>query len=117
MKARLPKNTGVQAAPNNMQAMIKQAQKMQDEMKIKQDELELEEYVTTSGGGAVTCTMSGKKEIKSLVIKPEVVNADDLDMLQDLVIVAVNECIKIVEETTSEAMEKITGGISIPGLF
>lgn len=116
MKARIPKNIGG-AAPNNMQSMIRQAQKMQDEMKLKQDEIEAQEFTTTGGGGMVTCVINGKKEIQSLTIKPEAVDPEDVEILQDMIISAVNEAIKKVEEVTTEEMTKITGGINIPGLF
>lgn len=101
----------------NMQAMIKQAQKMQEDMAAKQTELEATEFTAAAGGGAVSVTMTGDKQIKSLEIKPEVVDPEDIDMLQDLVISAVNECIRSVEEKTSEEMEKITGGFNVPGMF
>lgn len=114
MKARLPKGMG--GGPQNMNAMIKQAQKMQDEMKAKQDELEQMDFTTTSGGGMVEVTISGKKEIKAMTIKPEIVNADDIEMLQDLVVAAVNEAIRKVEDITNEEMEKITGSLNIPGI-
>lgn len=113
MKARVPQMGGGQ----NMQAMIKQAQKMQDDMAVKQEELEAMEFSTTAGSGAVAVTMTGNKQITSLTIKPEVVDPEDIEMLQDLVIGAVNECIRNVEEKTSAEMEKITGGFNIPGMF
>lgn len=115
MKARMPKGMG--GSPNNMNDMIKQAQKMQDEMSIKQEEIESQTFTTTAGGGAVEVVMTGKKVISALNIKPEVVDKDDVEMLQDLIIAAVNEAIRTIEETTSAQMEQITGGISIPGLF
>lgn len=100
-----------------MQAMIKKAQKMQDEMTEKQEELEATEFTATSGGGAVEVKMTGKKEIVSLTLKPEVVDPEDIDMLQDLIISAVNECIRELETKTSEEMEAITGGFNVPGMF
>lgn len=114
MKARVPKGMG---GGQNMQSMIKQAQKMQEDMAVKQEELEATEFKAASGGGAVEVTMTGKKEIVSLNIKPEVVDPEDVEMLQDLIISAVNECIRNLEEKTSEEMEKITGGFNIPGMF
>lgn len=114
MKARVPKGMG---GGQNMQSMIKQAQKMQEDMAVKQEELEATEFKAASGGGAVEVTMTGKKEIVALNIKPEVVDPEDVEMLQDLVISAVNECIRNLEETTSAEMEKITGGFSVPGMF
>jgi DNA-binding YbaB/EbfC family protein len=116
MKARLPQGFGG-GAPNNMNAMIRQAQKMQDQMKEKQDELAEREFNGTAGGGAVEVVMSGKKEITSLTIKPDVVDPEDIEMLQDLIIAAVNETFRKVEEVTNEEMEKITGGLNVPGMM
>ena len=116
MKARVPKQP-MGGQQQNMNAMIKQAQKMQDEITKLQDDIEAREFSATAGGGAVEVTMTGKKTIKSLTIKPDVVNADDVEMLQDLVISAVNEGIAKIEEVTEEEMSKITGGVSLPGLF
>ena len=115
MKARIPKQPAAQQ--QNMNAMIRQAQKMQDEITKLQDDIEEREFSATSGGGAVEVVLTGKKTIKSLTIKPDVVNADDVEMLQDLVISAVNEGIAKIEEVTEEEMSKITGGVSLPGLF
>ena len=116
MKARVPKqNMG--GGAQNMNAMIKQAQKMQDEITRLQDDIEEREFSATAGGEAVEVVLYGKKTIKSLTIKPEVVDKDDVEMLQDLVISAVNEAIGKIEETTEEEMSKITGGVSLPGLF
>ena len=115
MKARIPKQPVGQQ--QNMNAMIRQAQKMQDEITKLQDDIEEREFSATSGGGAVEVVLTGKKTIKSLTIKPDVVNADDVEMLQDLVISAVNEGIAKIEEVTEEEMSKITGGVSLPGLF
>ncbi len=115
MKARLPQGMG--GGPKNMNAMIRQAQKMQEDMKKKQDELEQMEFTTTSGGGMVEVSINGKKEIKSITLKPEIVDPEDIDMLQDLVVAAVNEAIRTVEEKSSTEMEKITGNLNIPGMF
>ena len=114
MKARLPKNM---AGGQNMNAMVKQAQKMQDEIVELQNEIEEREFTATVGGGAVEVVVTGKKTIKSLTVKPEVVDKDDIEMLQDLIISAVNEAVNNVEQTTEEEMSKITGGVSLPGLF
>ena len=92
MKARLPK--GVGGGPQNMQAMIKQAQKMQEDMERTQEELNEKEYTTSAGGGMVECTINGKKEIVSLNIKPEAVDPEDVEILQDMIIGAVNEAIR-----------------------
>lgn len=114
MKARLPKNM---AGGQNMNAMVKQAQKMQDEIVELQNEIEERDFTATVGGGAVEVVVTGKKTIKSLTIKPDVVDKDDIEMLQDLIISAVNEAVNNVEQTTEEEMSKITGGVSLPGLF
>ena len=115
MKARLPKQN--QGGAQNMNAMIRQAQKMQDEISELQEESEAREFSATAGGGAVQVVVTGKKSIKSLTIQPEVVDPEDIEMLQDLVISAINEAINNVEETTETEMSKITGGVSLPGLF
>ena len=115
MKARLPK--GVGGGPSNMNSMIKQAQKMQEDMQRAQEELEQKEFPVSVGGGAVEAVISGKKEIKSLTIKPEVVDPEDVEMLQDLIISAVNEGLRQVEEVSADKMSQITGGMNIPGLF
>ena len=115
MKVRLPQ--GVGGGPSNMQAMIKQAQKMQDDMAAMQEELESREYDIAAGGGVVNLKINGKKEILSVKISPEVVDPDDIETLEDLIVAAVNEGIKKVEAEHSEEMSKITGGMSLPGMF
>lgn len=114
MKSRVPKNIG---GAQNMNSMIKQAQKMQDEITELQNDIEAREFSATSGGGVVEVVVTGAKNLKSLTIKPEAVDPEDVDMLQDLVISAVNEAMANVEKTTEEEMNKITGGVSLPGLF
>ena len=116
MKSRLPKGFGGGGA-SNMNGLMKQAQKMQEEMAKAQAELEEREFTATAGGGAVTVVVSGKKELKSLTIEPEVVDPEDIEMLQDLVISATNEALRQVEETSNEEMSKITGGMNLPGMF
>ena len=115
MRARLPKQN--QGGAQNMNAMIRQAQKMQDEISALQEEIEARDFTATAGGGAVTITMTGKKTIKFLEIKPEVVDPEDVEMLQDLIVSAINEAVNQVEETTETEMSKITGDVSLPGLF
>ena len=115
MRARLPQGMG--GGPQNMNQMIKQAQKMQEEMKAKQEELEQQEFKTTSGGGMVEVTITGKKEIKDISIKPEIVNPEDIEMLQDMIMAAVNEAIRKVEDISNSEMEKITRALNIPGVF
>jgi len=116
MKARLPQGMGG-GAPQNMNAMIKQAQKMQDDIAVLQAEIEERDFSSSVGGGAVEITISGKKTVKSLIIKPEVVDPDDIEMLQDLIMSAFNEAIHTLEETSETEMQKLTGGVSFPGLF
>ena len=115
MKVRLPQGMG--GGPGNMQSMLKQAQKMQEDMAAKQEELEACEYDVSAGGGVVNVKINGKKEILSVKIAPEVVDPDDIETLEDLVVAAVNEAIKKVEAISAEEMQKITGSIGIPGMF
>ena len=106
MRARLPKQN--QGGAQNMNAMIRQAQKLQDEISELQEDIESRDF---------TATVTGKKTVKALEIKPEVVDPEDIEMLQDLIISAVNEAVNQVEATTESEMSKITGGVSLPGLF
>lgn len=115
MKARLP--AGIGGGQQNMNQMVRQAQKMQDQITAIQEDIEKREFTATSGGGAVEAVLSGKKEITKLTIKPEVVNPDDIDMLQDLIISAVNEAINKIEAASEEEISAVTGGVSFPGLF
>ena len=115
MKVRLPQGMG--GGPSNMQAMLKQAQKMQEDMAAMQAELEEREYEVSVGGGVVGVKINGKKEILSVKIDPEVVDPDDVETLEDLIVAAVNEAIKKVEAVSGEEMQKITGSMSIPGMF
>ena len=115
MRANIPKGMG--GGPQNMQAMIRQAQKMQEDMAAKQEELDAREYEIKAGGGAVVVKISGKKEILSIDIAPEIVDPDDIETLSDILVAGVNEAIKRVEETNSAEMEKITGNMNMPGLF
>lgn len=101
----------------NMNNMMKQAQKMQQEMLKAQQELEEKEVEATAGGGAVTVKVSGKKQITEINLAPEVVDPDDIEMLQDLIMVAVNDALNKIDEEAANRMGKITGGINIPGLF
>ena len=117
MKVRLPQ--GVGGGPQNMQGMIRQAQKMQEQMQELQAELDEREYEVQAGGGVVTVKINGKKEVQNILLKPEIVDPDDLETLQDILTAAINEAIKKVETTNAAEMEKITGsaGLSIPGLM
>ena len=115
MKVRLPQGMG--GGPSNMQSMLKQAQKMQEDMAAKQEELESREYDVSAGGGVVCVKINGKKEILSVKIDPVVVDPDDVETLEDLIVAAVNEGIKKVEAISAEEMQKITGSLGIPGMF
>ena len=116
MKARLPQGYGG-GGPTNMQGMIKQAQKMQEDMARVQEELDAREYTAAAGGGAVTATVEGKHLVKKLELKPEVVDPEDVEMLADLVMAAVNEAIRQAVDTSEQEMAKVTGGMNMPGLF
>ena len=111
MRANIPKGRGA----GNMNQMIKQAQQMQEDMAAKQAEIAERQFSAAVGGGVVEVTMTGEKELTNITIQPEVVDPDDVDMLQDLVMAAVNEVIRKVEDTTNEELEDITGGLSLPG--
>ena len=115
MKVRLPQGMG--GGPSNMQSMLKQAQKMQEDMAAKQAELEACEYDVAAGGGVVNVKINGRKEIVSVNIAPEVVDPDDIETLEDLIVAAVNEAIKKVESVSQDEMSKITGSMSLPGMF
>ena len=112
MKARLPKGYG-RPDPN---AMMRQVQKIQDAIREKQEELEAKEYTGTASGEMVTITMTGKHEVTSVKIKPEAVDPDDIEMLEDLVAAAVNSAISAADKEAEEEMGKLTGGMNIPGL-
>ena len=101
----------------NMNNILKQAQKLQKEMEEMQKGLEDKVFEATVGGGAVKATVNGKKIITNIEIKPEVVDPDDIEMLQDLILSACNEALKKAEEETSGEMQKLTGGMNMPGLF
>ena len=100
----------------NMGSMMKQVQKMQQEMERLQGELEEKTVESSAGGGVVTVVATGKKELKSISIKPEAVDPDDVEMLEDLILAAVNEALRKAEQMVAEEMSKITGGLNIPGL-
>lgn len=114
MKSNIPKQFN---GNQNMNSMIHQARKMQDQITALQEDIEQRTFTASAGGGAVNVTISGKKTIQSIELKPEIVDKDDIEMLQDLIMSAVNEAINNVEETTENEMNKITGGVSLPGLF
>ena len=116
MKARIPNGMG--GGPSNLNAMIKQAQKMQEDMANLQAELEEREYDISAGGGAVNLKINGKKQITELNIAPEIVDPDDVETLADIIIAAVNEGISKVEKVSETEMGKITGGMGMgmPGM-
>ena len=101
----------------NMQSMMKQAQAMQQKMQKIQEELAEKEVTATAGGGAVTVTANGKKEISKFEIKPEAVDPDDVEMLEDLIVAAVNEAMRMADEMAQEDMAQVTGGLNLGGLF
>ena len=94
--------------------MIKQAQKMQQDMMKMQQELQEKEYTAAAGGGVVTATVNGKHELKNLEIDPEAVHPDDVEMLQDLIVAAVNEAMRSADNDASSSMQKLTGGLGLP---
>ncbi|WP_422659161.1 YbaB/EbfC family nucleoid-associated protein [Paenibacillus sp. EC2-1] len=102
---------------NNMNQMMKQVKKMQEQMLKAQEELATKSVEGTSGGGVVTVQVSGHKQVISINIKPEAVDPDDVEMLQDLVMTAVNDALAKAEELANSDMGKFTGGMKIPGLF
>ncbi len=113
MKVRVPNNSGA-----NMANMLK---KMQDDMAATQADLEAREYDVSAGGGVVNVKINGKREVLAIDIKPEVVDPDDIETLSDILVAAVNQAIKIVDDTANEEMGKITGQLGgipgMPGLF
>ena len=120
MKARLPQGRG--GVPGNMQSMLRQAQKMQEDMAALQEDLDSRQYEVAAGGGAVKIKINGKLEVSSVELDPDVVDPDDVETLQDILTAAMNEAIRKVNDTNSEEMGKITGslnmgGLGMPGMF
>ena len=101
----------------NQAAMIKQAQKMQQEMLRMQEEMENKTFTASAGGGVVTATVNGKHELQALEIDPDAVDPDDVEMLQDMVIAAVNEAMRAADADSANSMSRLTGGLNLPGLF
>jgi DNA-binding YbaB/EbfC family protein len=101
----------------NQAAMMRQAQKMQQDMIRMQEEMERKTYSSTSGGGMVTATVNGKHELISLEIKPDAVDPDDVEMLQDMVIAAVNEAMRAADADAAQNMSRLTGGLNLGGMF
>lgn len=112
MKVRIPNSGG----GSNMNQMLKQAQKMQEDMATLQADLENREYQATSGGGMVSVTVDGKHLLKSIKIDPQAVDTDDIEMLEDFITIAFNEAVNNAIKTAEEEMGAITGGLNIPGL-
>lgn len=100
----------------NMQAMMKKVQKMQAEIVKKQEELKQRTIETTVGGGAVTVVVNGKKELQAVKIDPSAVDPEDVEMLEDLIVTAVNEGVRQIDELSEKEMAKITGGMKMPGM-
>lgn len=115
MKSRLPQ--GYQGGNANMNQMVRKAQKMQEDITRVQDELEAKEFTKQVGGGALELVMTGNKKLKSVKLKPEVVDPNDIEMLQDLIISGINEIVQEIEEYGTTEMEKVTGGVTLPGLI
>ena len=115
MRANIPKGMG--GGPQNMQAMLRQAQTMQEDMAALQAELDEKEYEVSAGGGMVTVRINGKKEILAIDIKPDIVDPDDIETLSDILMAGVNQAIAQVDKENSSAMGAITGGMNMPGLF
>ena len=101
----------------NMNNMMKQVKKMQEQMMKAQEELKEKTVEGKAGGGVITVVVNGHKEVKDVKIKPEAVDPDDVEMLQDLILAAVNDAMKQVDEINNKEMGKLTGGMNIPGLF
>jgi DNA-binding YbaB/EbfC family protein len=101
----------------NMNQMMKQVKKMQEQMMKAQEELGGKMVEGTAGGGVVTVTVNGHKKLVNVIIKPEAVDPEDIDMLQDLVLTAVNDALVKADELANKDMGKFTGGMNIPGLF
>ena len=116
MKERMPKGYGG-GGGNNLQQLAKQAQKMQEQIAEASAELEEKEYTSSVGGGAVSVTVTGKLEVKSIDIKPEVVDPEDIEMLSDLVMGATNEALRQASDDKDQTIGGISGNMNMPGLF
>ncbi len=116
MRARLPEGYANKGAAN-MNSMVKQAQKMQEDIQAVQERLEQTEFTETAGGGMVELKMTGGRELKEIKINPDIVDKDDIESLQDVIVAGVNAIIHKIDEESAKEMEKVTGGVSFPGLF
>ncbi len=101
--------------PGNMNNLMKQAQRMQRQMEEQQKEMETKEFEAKAGGGAVTVTVTGSREVTKVVLAPDVVDPDDIEMLQDLIMAATNEALRMVEDANNQMMSKMTGGMNLGG--
>ena len=110
MRANIPKGP-------SMNSMLRQAQKMQEDMAALQEDLDSREYNVSAGGGAVSLKINGKREILSIEISPEIVDPDDIETLSDILVAAVNEAIKRVDDTNNAEMSALTGSVGLPGMF
>ena len=108
---------GFRGGAPNMNNMMKQVKKMQEEMQKAQLEIEETEFESTSGGGVVSAKVNGKKELVAIKIDPDVIDPEESDMLEDLIIAAINDAMKKADEFSGQKMDKLTGGINIPGLM
>jgi len=116
MKARLPKEFQNKGA-GNMNNMIRQAQKMQEDIERVQAELDARDFTATAAGGMIEVTMTGSKKLKAVKLNPDCVDKDSIEDLQDIIIAGINAVIEQIEEVGTSEMEKVTGGVNIPGLF
>ncbi len=114
MRANIPKGLG--GGPQNMQALMRQVQKAQEEVAQKQEELDAREYDISAGGGVVTVKINGKREILAIDLKPEIVDPDDIETLSDILVAAVNEAIKRVDTTNADELNRITGQVNLPNI-
>ena len=114
MRANIPKGLG--GGPQNMQALMRQVQKAQEEVAQKQEELDSREYDISAGGGVVNVKINGKREILAIDLKPEIVDPDDIETLSDILVAAVNEAIKRVDTTNADELNRITGQVNLPNI-
>ena len=114
MRANIPKGLG--GGPQNMQALMRQVQKAQEEVAQKQEELDAREYDISAGGGVVNVKINGKREILAIDLKPEIVDPDDIETLSDILVAAVNEAIKRVDTTNADELNRITGQVNLPNI-
>lgn len=114
MRANIPKGLG--GGPQNMQALMRQVQKAQEEVAQKQEELDAREYDISAGGGVVNVKINGRREILAIDLKPEIVDPDDIETLSDILVAAVNEAIKRVDTTNADELNRITGQVNLPNI-